>query len=254
MGPLLSAFGAATGKDFSGSMMSASGGGVTSSGGLSGIWGIQPFSNHTITGGTIGAPAGAAMSMIGPNGQQGYGDANGKWLGTGNSSQTSIGQLGQIASIGAGGAMMLSGGISQIQGGGAKNITSGIGSIAGSIGGTAGALGSMGAFGGMFAVGGGSVATGALGLLGPIGVALGAVAMIASLFMQSKSSSTQTQTSETKVASKIDLSNQKLELINKNLLALNNTMSTYALATSAYFSEKNGTIDSQFALAGNRAY
>ena len=78
--------------------------------------------------------------------------------------------------------------------------------------------------------------------------------MIASMFMKSNNSSTQTQTSETKVASKIDLSNQKLELINRNLLALNNTMATYALATSSYFSEKNGTIDSQFALSTARAY
>ena len=259
---ILMAFQQATGKDMSGYMRGTSGGamaggasGSSKGSNLAGIWGTTPFSNHYVNGKpAISAPAGAAMSMTGPNGEQGFGDINGKWLGTGANTGMSWGQVGNIASIGVGSATMISGGISQMSGQGGKGVVSGLGSVASGIGGGAAALGSMGAFGGLFAAGGGAVATGALGLLGPIGIALGAALMIASLFMKSKDTSTQTQTSELKVASKIDVSNQKLELINRNLLALNNTMATYALATSSYFSEKNGTIDSQFALSTARAY
>jgi hypothetical protein len=106
---------------------------------------------------------------------------------------------------------------------------------------------------------GAAVAGSAASMMGVLGAAmplLGVALMIGAMFMKGpKSTSTQTQTSETKVGSKIDISNKRLELINKNLVALKNTMETYALSNSAYFSEKgNGNIDAEFALSTRRSY
>ena len=255
---ILSAFQQATGKDMSGYMRGTSGGtsagGVTSGsniGGssLPGIWGTAPFSNHNVFNSSNPGDLGnSGWSLSADDGTR-YSNTSGQIQTPSYGSGMTWGQLGNMGSIAAGSSMMIAGGVNQMSGQGAKGVVGGLGSVASGIGGGVAALGAMGAF-----AGGGMLAGAAgMAILGPIGIALGAALMIASMFMQSDNKSTQTQTSETKVASKIDVSNQKLELINRNLLALANTMSTYALATSSYFSEKNGSLDSQFALGSARS-
>ena len=229
-----------------------------------GIWGNSFFSNHYVGGTT--KPYFPGWDGVTTDEQGNPIDANGNMIqqsGTTNTGGMSIGEMGAIGTAAAGGSLMIAGGFNQIAGGGAKNITGGIGSVAGGLGGaiigTTAAVGAATAAGvaaGTTTAAAAAGTAGALNAWNPVGwtlLAAAAVLEIVSLFMKSNNSSTSVQTTETKVASKIDVSNQKLELINRNLLALNNTLATYALATSSYFSEKNGAIDSQFALGAARS-
>ena len=54
------------------------------------------------------------------------------------------------------------------------------------------------------------------------------------------------------VASKIDVTNSELSIVNRNLVALRNTIETYILPSSAYFSEKSGIIEDEFSVDGRR--
>jgi len=121
----------------------------------------------------------------------------------------------------------------------------------------AGMLGGLGGLAGGIA--GGLAATGGVLLgMGPVGWAVLAGALIVgSMFLSSGGKKQQTQTSietstqEMRVASKIDVSNKKLELINRNLVALRNTMETYILPSSAYFSTARN-LEDEFALSARR--
>jgi hypothetical protein len=120
--------------------------------------------------------------------------------------------------------------------------------------------GVLGGFGGLAGgIAGGLAATGGVMLgMGPVGWAVLAGALIVgSMFLSSSGKKSQTQTSietstqEMRVASKIDVSNKKLELINRNLVALRNTMETYILPSSAYFSTARN-LEDEFALSARR--
>jgi len=213
---------------------------------LPGIWEYynkRPILGYkaTATGTTLTSPSGFQASGIN------FKDKGPSW-----------GQVGYTATALGSSVITAADGVNQIKGGGAKNITQGVGQVAGAIGmgATALTMASIAGSGTLFAAGTATAAAGGLAFLGPLGLAIMAVLMIASLFMKGpKQTSTQVQTSETKVGSKIDISNKKLELINRNLIALRNTLETYSLATSAYFSEKQyGNIDSEFALSTRRSY
>ena len=226
-----------------GKQTASGGGGIGTAGfsgsgtGLPGIWGSSTFTNYSNNNLSVKSQ-GANISNTAPKGvPKATGATPNFW-----------GKAGAAGTIGVGTAVTAASGIQQMSGGGAKNIVGGLGTVGMSLGAGAVALSAAG----MGALGA-SAAT--LGVVGPIGLAIGAVLMIASMFMKgAKSTQTSTQTSETKVGSKIDISNKRLELINRNLIALKNTMETYALSTSSYFAEKNGTIDSQFALSARRSY
>lgn len=92
-------------------------------------------------------------------------------------------------------------------------------------------------------IGGGLTAAGGLAMMIPggqvVGLALMAAGMITSLFGSSKKKSTQVTTKEDTftVGSKIDITNKRLEMVNRDLTAIRNTIETYILPESAYFSE-----------------
>jgi hypothetical protein len=93
---------------------------------------------------------------------------------------------------------------------------------------------------------------------GPGGAVIGGVMMligtVMSMFNTQKGgtqTSVQTQTTEKQVASKIDVSNKKLELINRNLIALKNSLETYILPSSAYFSTARN-LEDEFSLSARR--
>lgn len=141
----------------------------------------------------------------------------------------------------------------------AGSIASGVfgagAAIAGTMGGLAAStIGSTAGFGAGAAAGQASL----LGLtMGPVGWAiLGASLTIASilpsLFSSGKTTTTETKTSETVVASKIDVTNKSLEIINRNLIALKNSVETYILPDSAYFSTKSNTLEDQWVLMSSR--
>ncbi len=121
----------------------------------------------------------------------------------------------------------------------------------------AGALGSLGglALGGSLlgfgaGAGAGAFATALAPLLGPIGIALAAGALIMSAFAKTTQEQVSEKTQTKQVASKLDISNNKLELINRNLVALRTVMETFILPESSYFSEgrnleDNFSIDSR---------
>jgi hypothetical protein len=231
---IVSAFDKVTGKQSAQGMGTA---GFTGGNNLPGIWGSSFFTNYQR--GTTSGPRTTSQGISVPS----------TYTPAGQSTQTPNfwGKMGAYSSIGAGTALTAASGFQQMKGGGAKNIVGGLGTVGMAIG--SGAMAAAAAGATAFAAGG------SLALLGPIGMVLGAVLIIASMFMKgAKSTQSQSQTSETKVGSKIDVSNKRLELINRNLLALRNTMETFALSSSAYLSEKNGTIDGNFALAGKRSY
>lgn len=207
-------------SDFDASSVASFGGGASSFSAPS----ATTIATMTPTGNIISAPSAG-------------GSANAKSGGT-NLAKSGMARKMQTAAGVGSAALIGASGIQQMSGGGAKNIVGGLGSVAMGVGTGIGALG----------------ATGGLAVLGVAGLAIGAALMVASMFMKGpKSKSEQVQTQEVKVGSKIDISNKKLELINRNLIALKNTMETYALSNSAYFSEKSN-IDQQFALEGRRSY
>lgn len=200
--------------------------------GLSGIWGTSLFTQKP-TYKVDERPDGFIGPMNATQTNPNAGQAN------------FLGKLGAGASIGATTAVTASAGVQQMQGGGAKNIVGGLGQVGMSLGSGIIAATSAGLIS----------STGMLAAMGPIGLAIGAVLLIASLFMKgAKQTSTQSQTSETKVGSKIDISNKQLQLVNRNLLALKNSLETFALTNSAYFAEKSGSIDANFALSAKRSY
>lgn len=61
------------------------------------------------------------------------------------------------------------------------------------------------------------------------------------------------ETTTQEISSRIDITNKNLQLINRNLMALKNSVETYILPTSAYFSEKrSNTVEDNWSLMGNR--
>jgi hypothetical protein len=72
------------------------------------------------------------------------------------------------------------------------------------------------------------------------------------MFNDEEQTSTTTQTTNTVVSSKIDITNKNLEIINRNLIALKNSVETYILPNSAYFSAKSNTLEDQWALMSSR--
>lgn len=229
---IVSAFDKVTGKQTASSGGKIGTAGFGGSGNaLPGIWGTSTFTQGASREVTLSNGQKVQSSTITP--------------GTKPGTPNFWGKAGAYGTIAAGTAITAQSSIQQMQGGGAKNIVGGAGQLGMALG-----------SGIMAATSAGLISsTGMLAAAGPIGMALGAVLIIASMFMKgAKSTQTSTQTSETKVGSKISLTNQKLDLVNRNLLALRNSFETYALSTSSYFSEKNGSIDSNFALAGKRSY
>jgi hypothetical protein len=243
---IIKAFDKVTGKSTDlGNMGPASVAGWQGTGGnnLPGIWGT-PFFTQKYTGTNFAKNV--SQQSAGPSNYD-----NLAFTGKASNQSNFWGKLGAGTMALTSGIMTGAEGVQQIKGGGAKNITSGVGQVGMALGSTALATG-------MLAGTGTIMGLGAANFWNPVGwglMIIGAVLMIASMFMKSaKQSQTTVQTSETKVGSKIDVSNKKLELINRNLLALRNTMETFALSSSAYLSEKTGTIDGNFALAGKRSY
>lgn len=133
----------------------------------------------------------------------------------------------------------------------AGSIMSGVGAAGMAMGGAAIATGVMAGTSGTV------LGLGASNFWNPVGWVLlivGALLMIASLFMKTKKSeqtSSETRSTEAKVSSKIDITNKQLEIVNRNLVALKNTITTYILPSSVYFAEKYG-LDEQFAVNSRR--
>jgi TP901 family phage tail tape measure protein len=225
---IVSAFDKVTGKQTASTGAGMGTAGYSGSGnGLPGIWGSSAFTTKGTT--YESGPAMTSQGTMVPSSKTPVGAGRPNFWG----------KMGARASAVSGSAIIAAGGVQQMSGGGAKNIVGGAGQVAMGVGMGVASLGA---------------AAGGLAFLGPLGLAIGAVLIIASMFMKgAKSTQTSTQTSETKVGSKIDISNKRLELINRNLIALKNTMEVFALSSSAYFSEKNGNIDSQFALSSRRS-
>ena len=174
--------------------------------------------------GTTGVNSGGTKGLTMSRGQVAYAGLQGAM--TGYSAYQSARQSGssQVGAIGGG-------------------IMTGLGAIAGGI---AGGLA-------MSSVVGASL----LGM-GPIGWAVLAGALIVGGILMSSAgkkkqvqTSVETKTQVTELASKIDVSNKKLELINRNLVALRNTMETYIMPNSTYFSTARN-LEDEFALSARR--
>jgi hypothetical protein len=114
--------------------------------------------------------------------------------------------------------------------------------------------------GGATGIGGASAGMASvLGLtMGPVGwamlgVGLALAAMIPGLMGGAgEQFSSQTATNESRISSKIDITNKNLEVINRNLIALKNSVETYILPSSAYFSTKSNTLEDQWSLMATR--
>jgi len=89
--------------------------------------------------------------------------------------------------------------------------------------------------------------------LGPVGGIVGAVVGgIYGFVRGAMSKTTEEITNQTDtIASKIDISNRQLEIANRNLVALRNSMETFILPDSAYFTEKS-SIEDNFSLSSRR--
>ena len=113
---------------------------------------------------------------------------------------------------------------------------------------------------------GGSLASGVMGGVGsmlmssgnPYGMVAGlALTMLSGLFVKKKKQeerTIETQVNEGMVASKIDVTNKSLEIVNRNLIGLRTDIRTYILPSSAYFSEKLGLQEEEFALMSRRGF